>query len=159
MRSKDFWNTVHMKKLVHYILPKHKSCPSRRYLEAISSRVRIWPDQICKRSFVRDFLNSIDLRDLINLLNEWREAAMDAKMFVINHCSKRKVVKEVCNTCPNSRTVEFTLAFSVKTVNLCCLSTFVVSPNHVDLSRVFKFKEKKQANYLHRVRTPINIVS
>ena len=68
---------------------------------------------------------------------------MNAKMLVVNHRSKREIVEEVCNACPNSWTVEFTLAFSVKTVNLCCLSTFVVSPNHVDLSRVFKFEEKK----------------
>jgi len=139
MSSKDFINIVHMNELVNNVLPEHKPSSSRRYLEPFCFRFRVTPNKISKGSFMWDLLDSIDLSNLVYFLYERRKSSMNTKVFIINNCCKRKIVKQVCYACPNCRAVELSLTLCIEPINLSCLSTLMIASNHVNLSWKLQF--------------------
>ena len=55
----------------------------------------IWvrPEQVADWALVRSLLNPIELPNLVQSVDTWREAAMEAEDGVVDHCRQRQVVE------------------------------------------------------------------
>jgi hypothetical protein len=58
---------------------------------------------------------------------------MHTENFIINNCSKRKVVKDVSTVLPNIETSVFPETLVIKSIDLSNLSWLVVAPDEKEL--------------------------
>ena len=93
----------------------------------------VWPHQVAHGSNVGNFLFSVKWPDVIDVLNVGRESTMHTENFIINNCSKWKVVKDVSTVLPNIETAVFPETLVIKSIDLSNLSWFVIAPDEKEL--------------------------
>lgn len=97
--------------------------------------------------------------DLVNSLEIWAKATMDAKYSSVDNGSQSKIVEDLATPPPNVTTAIFALAFVVKAVYLCDLSGFVVSANESHTFWVSDFEGKEKEKSFNTIETTIDKVA
>ena len=97
---------------------------------------RITPDQITKRTLVRNLLGTGDDADLIQSADFWTQTSVNAKNGSINNSRKDKEVKNLTASLPDRRIAILLLALLIETVDLCDLTRLVVAADKGDAVRV-----------------------
>lgn len=128
VRSKYLFHRVFMKEPVDDVYPEHVPGAPRGQSEACVAWVwvGIGPHEVSEGSLVRDFLHSLNLFDIRYMLYGRRKACMHAKDWVVYDCGDWQVVEEVGEKLPDCRVAIFPLTFSVETVHLSDLSSFMI---------------------------------
>ena len=125
--SINLFHSILMEESFHHVLAKHVAGSSGWQSETCVVCVWVWPHQVSERAFMRYFLNSFDLLDILDMLKGGREPCMDTKDSCINYGWDGEIVKEVCEHLPDVGTPVLSLTFSVETVYLSNLSGLVIS--------------------------------
>ena len=82
-----------------------------------------------------DLAESVNNLDLINRVDRWRQAAMNAEYLVADHNTQRQIVEHVCEIMPDIGTPIFSCALSVETIRLCNTSRLVIPSDEVYATR------------------------
>ena len=80
---------------------------------------------------------------------------MDAENFIINNCSKCKIIKYVSTVSPYIYASILPQAFIIKSINLRYLSTFVIAPDQCNSFGVSHFKCQKQQEGFNGVKPSV----
>ena len=83
---------------------------------------------------------AVDRANLIQRRDRRGQAAVDAENFVVDDCSEGQVVEHFCAVAPNVDTAVLAQALVIKSVDLCNLTTFVVSSNQCNSILIPYFK-------------------
>jgi hypothetical protein len=83
---------ISMVKLLGDVLAERVAGTSGRDTPA-ASIIRVGPKQIADGSLVRNFLNSVELSDLIKRVDRRRETTVEAEDLAFNHCGQGQVIK------------------------------------------------------------------
>lgn len=65
---------------------------------------------------MRNFLNAVQLADLVQSVNAWGKAAVKTENLALNDSSKRKVVKKLCEYFPHVGIPVLSEALIIKTI-------------------------------------------
>lgn len=84
---------------------------------------------------------------------------MDAKNFVVDHCSKSQIVEHFSAGSPDIERAVLSDALVIESVNLCDKPGFMVSPEQRYSIFVPDFQCKKQQESLNAISTPVNIIT
>jgi hypothetical protein len=63
--------------------------------------IRIRPQEIADRSLMRNFLNSVELSDLIKSVNGRRETTMETEDLALDNSSQWKIIEEFSKSFPH----------------------------------------------------------
>jgi hypothetical protein len=88
MSTGDAYEAVGVVELFRNILSERVASTSRRDTPT-TSIIRIRPEEITNRSFVRNFLDSIKGFNLVEGIDTWRKSSMKAENSVVNYSSQR----------------------------------------------------------------------
>jgi hypothetical protein len=91
--------------------------------------VRIRPDQVTKRAFVRNLLCPCNYSDLIEGSDLWTQSPVDTEHFAVHYRPERHEVKYLTASFPYGRVPVFLQALLIESVYLRYLSRFMV-PSH-----------------------------
>ena len=155
-------NSIHvilLQKSVADVFSKYITCSSSWNGKARLVSVRIAPHQVCVRTFMRNFLNSLNRFDIVYLMQCWTQATMHTENFIVNNGSDRKIIKNISEHLPHLWISIFALAFSIKAINLRNLSCFMVASQKTDSRWVPKFQSEKKGDSFYWVCATIDIVS
>ena len=100
----------------------------------------IWPHQVTERSFMRDLYFSINGSNLIDRFDFRTETSVDAEDFVVDDCSKRKIVKNFSAILPGIGVSILLVDLIIETVDSSDLSGFVVPSQESDSVRMLDFE-------------------
>jgi len=154
MRSCNKLCTVPLIEYFNTVLSKNKASATWTHTPALNF-FRVGPHEITHRSFVWNFLLSINSLDLIECVDAGREAAVHAKDGLVDDGGKRKEVHYLCAVAPHVYRPIFAKALIVKAIHLCDLTRLVVASNECDVLRVTHLESKQQQEGLHGVEAPI----
>ena len=119
----------------------------------------ITPHEIGEGALVRNLLHSLNVLDVIDVLDGRRQAAMHCKDLVINNRADRQIVKHISEHGPDSRITILLLALELEPINCSDLPCFVVSANQANAVWVPQLKQEEQRDGLDGVRATIDVVS
>lgn len=140
------------------VLPKRVSGTSGRYSPS-TSVIRVRPEKIAHRPLVRHFLNSIERADIIQRVDTWRKATVEAEYLVLDQRRKWEVVEEIGKVLPNAGVAVFAETLVVETVDLCDLAGLMVSTQDSDALGIADLECDKQSDGLNGEVSTINIVT
>jgi hypothetical protein len=86
-----------------------------------------------------DLLNPLDLFDIIDVLQTWRQTGMYTEHSIVNNCGQRQVVEQVCELLPDRQTAVLALALDLKSIDLRDLARFVISSQQSETTRISQF--------------------
>jgi hypothetical protein len=85
------------------ITPESVTSATRRDTPTLSV-IRIRPEEVTHRPFVRHFLDSINCPNMIESVDGWREPTMKTEYLIFHHSSEWKIIKEICIHLPDIAT-------------------------------------------------------
>jgi len=95
-----------------------------------ASVVRVRPEEIADRAFMRYFLNSVELFDLVESIDTGGETAMEAEDGVVNDSSQGQIVEQLSKVHPYIGVSVLPQALVVETVHLGDLTDFMVTSEY-----------------------------
>lgn len=102
MRPTDHLQVVLVMELVSYILTPTITSSSRGWTESTPTLIcRIRPEQVAKRSIVRDVLNTVDGADLVDGVDLRGQAAVETEYLVFDNSSYRQHLKDISKHLPH----------------------------------------------------------
>mmetsp|Transcript_96302 Transcript_96302/g.171084 ORF Transcript_96302/g.171084 Transcript_96302/m.171084 type:complete len:257 (+) Transcript_96302:63-833(+) len=149
---------IGMIELLRNVLSEGVACTAWRNSPA-ASVVRIGPQKVTHRSFVWNFLYSVQLTDVVQGVQGRRDATVHADDLVLDDGCNRQVVKGVCEEFPNCGSSVSADAFIEEAVDLRNLATLVISTQQSDALLEANLVEEHERHCLHRVVAPIDIVT
>lgn len=81
-------HTIHivlLQKAKANIFTKNVTCSASGNTEPRLVPIWVTPHEVSEWAFMRNFLNPLNLFDIIDVVHSWRESTMDAEDFVINY--------------------------------------------------------------------------
>jgi hypothetical protein len=113
---------------------------------------RITPDQITKRTLVRNLLGTGDDADLIQSADFWTQTSVNTQNGSINNSRKNKEVKNLTASLPDGCIAILLLALLIETIDLCDLTRLMVAADKGDavgVSVIISIEPKSEfAKYL-----------
>lgn len=100
MRTGDQLEAIRMVEILRYVLSEGEAGTSRRDTPSMTL-VRIRPQQVTHRTFVRNLDLPVDLTNLLQRVKVRRQASMEAEDFVLNYGGQRQQVEEICVVLPH----------------------------------------------------------
>ena len=85
---------------------------------------------------MRNFFNSFDLVDVINIQEAGRKPCVHVEDLAIDQCCDRQVVKQVRELLPYCRTPIFPLTLNIKAVDLSDLPSLMVAAEQSEPARI-----------------------
>jgi hypothetical protein len=98
-------------------------------------------------------------KNLINGLQDWAQAAMDAKNATIYDSTQREIIEDFATPAPHVATAVLALAFVVKPVYLRDLPRLMVSTDESYAVRISHFEREKEKECFDAVEASIHKVS
>jgi hypothetical protein len=126
MRSGNQAQAVDVVECVRDILSESVSGSSGRNSPA-ASIIWVTPEKITHGTFVRNFLNSIQLSNLLERVQRRRQASMKGENLVLYNSCQWQQVKEVSKVFPDVDVSIFSEAFIIKAVYLSDLSALMIA--------------------------------
>lgn len=121
--------------------------------------IRIRPQQIAHRAFVRDFLDTVEGTDVVKRVDTGRQPSVKTEDLIIDEGGKGKVIKEVGEEFPHVGVAVFTEALVVETVDLGDLAGLVVSAQNGDPLGVPNLERNEERHRLDRVVSTVNVIT
>lgn len=158
MSSGDQFQIVRVIELLRNILSKRVAGTSGRDTPT-TSVIRIGPQKITDRTFVGNLHNTIKLLDLVQSVNRWREATMEAEDVVLNDGTKWKVIEQSCEFLPHLGIAILAQALIVESIDLSDLLRLVVTAQNGDTVGIADLQADEEGDGLNGVVTTIDIVT
>jgi len=149
---------VHLSEFVHNVLTLQPACPSVTNLEPFDFGIRVWPAEVGDGAFVGQFTNSIDVVNVVNVLDAWRQSPMYAENAVVDEGCDRQGVEHVAECLPHSHRPEFLQDFILESVCACDLPRFVIASDHPHSVGVFDFEQGEQTNGFDWMVSTVDVV-
>ena len=108
---------------------------------------------------MRDLHSSVNKSNLINCLDFWGKASMNAEDFSFNNSSNSKIIKDLGAVFPRICISVFSNSFVVETVDSGDLSSFMISSKKGDMCWVFQFQAQQKLESLNRIESSINKIT
>lgn len=108
--------------------------------------VRVGPNQIAHRPFVRNLLYPIQITRVIERVNGGRKSAMQAEYAIRYHCRHGQIVKGIRKVLPDVGVSVLSKALIVKAIDLGNLTTLVVPTENCDATSVSYFQSDQQGD-------------
>ena len=140
------------------ILTKGVPCASRTDTPT-TSVIWIAPEEITHGSFVGDFLYSVETPDVIEGVDAWGEATMEAEDLVVDEGSEGEVIEEVGEILPDVGVAVLAEAFVVEAVDLGDLAGFVVAAEDGDARWVADFEGDEEGDGFDGVVAAVYVVA
>ena len=121
----------------------------------------VWvrPEQVADWALVRSLLNPIELPNLVQSVDTWREAAVEAEDGVVDDSRQRQVVEQLGELLPNVRVSILAQAFVVEAVHLGDLARLVVASQDRDSVPVADLERDKQSDSLDTIIAAVDIIT
>jgi hypothetical protein len=140
------------------ILSKRVPSSSRRYAPA-APIIRIAPQKIAHRSFVGDFLDSVERSDVVERVDGGAQTAVEAEDLVVDEGREGEVVEEIGEVLPDVRVAVFAQAFVIEAVDLGDLAGLVVAAEDGDSLWEADFESDEEGDGFDRVVASVDVVS
>ena len=121
-----------MVKLTGYLMSEQEASTSGRDCP-VRDIFGIRPDKIGVRSFVRNFLYSVDDLNLIQRTDLGRETTMHTEDTTVHDSGEVEVIEDFHTVLPRVGVAILSKALFVETVHLRDLTTFVVAPDQSNM--------------------------
>ena len=108
---------------------------------------------------MRRLLHPIELPNLVQSVDAWRETAVEAEDVIIDHGCQRQVVKQLRELLPNVRVSVLAQAFVVEAVHLGDLTRLVVASQDGDSVLVADLERDKQSDGLDTIIPAIDVIA
>jgi hypothetical protein len=92
-----------------------------------ASVIRVGPEQVTDRAFMRYFLDSVELLNLVKSVDTGRKSSMEAEDGVINDSGQGEIIEQLGEEHPDVRVTIFPQALVIEAIDLGDLSHFVVT--------------------------------
>lgn len=158
VRPRDQFQTVGVVEVLRNVLAESKASASWRDAPAVTV-VRVRPQQVAHGSLVGHFHLSVDLLDLFQGVQVWRESSVQTEDLVLDDCSQRQQVEEVGVVLPDVGVAVLAQAFVVESVDLGNLSGLVVASQDGDSILEPNLDGHKEGDSLDGVVTSVDIVT
>lgn len=106
-----------------------------------------------------DFHSSVNQSHLIDGLDLWGQASMDAEDLAFNNGADTEVIEDLGTIFPGVSITVLANGLVVKAVDCSDLSGFVVASQQSNMSRVLELQAQEQLEGLHRVETSVHKVT
>ena len=127
MSSHYCLQSVDVIELLTHVLAKNKPRTSRTRSPTCVV-VRVAPQQVTHRAFVRDLLYSINLPNAVESVKLGTETSMKTKQFILNETGQRKVVEYVSEVLPDVGVPILAETLVVKAIDLGNRPCLVITP-------------------------------
>jgi hypothetical protein len=121
--------------------------------------IRVAPHEVAHGSIMRNLLLSIQVSNVIQSIDRWREASMDAENLIINDSCKSEIVKYVCTVSPYIHTPILSEALIIEAVHLSNLSALVIPSDQSHSLRIPYFESEQKKESLNRVKSSVHEVT
>lgn len=158
MGSGDKCETVIMIKGLGDVLAESVSRSSRRDSPA-APIVRVGPEQVTHRTFMRHLLYPVQSSDVIEGINGGGEPAVEAEDLVVDKGGEGEVIEEVGEVFPNVGVTIFAQALVVEAINLSNLPGLVVAAKDGDALRVADLERNEESDGLDGEVAAVNVVT
>lgn len=106
-----------------------------------------------------DFLYAVKRSDVIKSIDTWGKTSVEAEDLVVDECSERKIIEEICEVFPYVGIAVFSEAFIVEAINLGDLAGLMVTAEDCDALGISYFESNEEGDRLYRVVSSINVVA
>ena len=124
-----------------------------------ASIVWVRPEQVADWALVRSLLNPIELPNLVQSVDTWREAAVEAEDGVVDHGRQRQVVEQLGELLPNVRVSILAQAFVVEAVHLGDLARLVVASQDRDSVWEADLERDEQGDCLDTIIAAVDVIT
>ena len=133
-------HTIFVQEFFANVLTKNVAGTARRYAKAL--RVTFWvaPHQVCKGALVRNFLHALNLFNVLDVVDGWREATMYCEKSCIDDGADRQEIEDVSEHGPDAWATILLLAFHLEAINCGNLPRLMIASNQADAQRVPQFE-------------------
>lgn len=121
--------------------------------------VRVGPQKVTHRAFVRHLDDAIDGADLVESLQTGRQTSVKTEDFILDDSCERQVVEQVGQVFPDVRVSVLANAFIVEAIHLRNLSTFVVTAQDGDAFFEADLQTQKKGHSFYGVVPAVHVVS
>lgn len=108
---------------------------------------------------MRNFLDSVQLPYLVKCVKMGRETSMETEDIILNNSGQWEIIKQVCEILPHIRTAILSDALIVEPVDLCDLSTFVISSEDCDSVSESHLESDEKGDSLEGVVASVDIIT
>lgn len=157
MTSTNKIKIILLQKISNRISSKGKGNTTRILRPALNGTIRVRPKQITKEATIWNSSRSLNLINLIQIFQLWREAPMHAKYLFVNERSYRQTIEAVSEYPPKPG-IKPPFTFIIKSINSIDLFVFVVSPQKVEVFGISYFVSQKQTYCLQTLLSTIHII-
>lgn len=158
MSSSDQRETVVVVERFRDILAKRVSRTSWRYSPS-AAVIWIGPEEIAHRALVGNLLNTIESSDVVQGIDGWGEAAVEAENLVVDEGGEREIVEEVGEVLPDVGVAVLAEALVVEAVDLGDLAGLVVSTEDGDALWIADLEGNEKSDGLDGVVATVDIVA
>mmetsp|Transcript_10877 Transcript_10877/g.30026 ORF Transcript_10877/g.30026 Transcript_10877/m.30026 type:complete len:251 (+) Transcript_10877:904-1656(+) len=158
MGSGDEVQSIDVGELFCDVLPKGVSSSAGGDTPT-ASVIGIGPNEIAHGSLVRHLLDTVEVAGVIEGVDGWGEASVQAEYTIGNDGSHWQVIKGVREVLPNVGVSVLSEAFVVESVHLRDLTTLVVASQDCDAVSVPHFERHEQRDCLQRVVSSVDVVT
>mmetsp|Transcript_33159 Transcript_33159/g.72296 ORF Transcript_33159/g.72296 Transcript_33159/m.72296 type:complete len:219 (+) Transcript_33159:322-978(+) len=158
MGTGDELEPISVVELLRNVLTECVARSARRYAPA-ATIIGVRPKQVAHWALVGNFLDAVELPDVVQGVQRWRDASVHADDLILNYSSHRKVVEGVCEELPDFGTSVRPDALVKEAVDLGDLPAFVVPTQEGDSLLVPDLAQEHHCDGLHRVVATVHIVS
>ena len=123
------------------------------------SLVWVTPQQIAHRSFMWHLLYSVQVLDLVKRLKRWRQPSMQWEYLILNYSSQGQLIKELGEVLPHVSIAILALTLIIKAINLCDLSTLVITSQDSNPVSVSNFQCNQQCDRFDWVVSTIDVIT
>lgn len=158
MSSCNKLEIIRMIELFTNVLTKWVSSSSWRNTPT-TSVIRVRPEEITNWTFGWHFHDSVELVDLIEGINWWRETTVEAEDVSFNNCGQRQVIKQACEVLPNIGISVFSKALIIESIDLSDLLAFVITSQDGNSVWVSYLEADKERNCLNWVISSVDVIT
>ena len=161
VRPADQVQVVLLVEVLDYYLPKsvrHTSIVLAPVNHVLFRVCRVTPQQVAEQAAVWDISGSQDFVNLLQIVEFWRQAAVNAENFVVHDGCHWETVEALDELLPKFKAVA-SLAFVVESVNSVDGPALVVASQQEEVLRVLDLVGKHQADNLQVLLASVDIVA
>ena len=108
---------------------------------------------------MRHFYNTINISNHVQGVQAGAQATVKAENLIFDDSCQRQVVKEVRQVLPDISIAVLSETFVVEAIDLCDLTTFMVTAENRDAFLKAYFEADEKCDGLHRVVSTIDVIT
>src|SRR5947209_3571539 len=124
-----------------------------------TSIIRITPEQIAHRPFMRHLLNPVQTPDVVQRINTRAQSAVQAKDLVVNQGGEGEVVEEIGKVFPHICIAVLAQALVIEAVDLGDLARFMIAAEDRYAGGIADFESNEESDSFNGVVTAIDIIT